>query len=166
MAGSPSVLPGNIAGAVGRWIQQGLNATDALRAFKAAGGAIRTQTWYQLYRNTADALGRAGEVARTPTNRRPSEDAFSPWATLKPNQYAYQVTVMVRDRDSGILTQRPYTYFSASRVTPNVAIQDALDTYNDGISESDDYASESIEGAVLTGLFRTVPIERGPSPFG
>lgn len=166
MARTPSVLPGNVIGAIASWITGGRGQTESLRAFRDAGGKIRTQTWGQLWRNTQSTIRNRETVASLPTNRRPTDDLFSPWATAKPDMYAYQVNVMVRDRDSGIVTSRPYTYFSRDRVTPNRAIADALNTYTDGIEESDEYASESIEGAVLTGLFKTVPIDRGQPQFG
>lgn len=167
MARTPSVLPGNIIGAIAGWIGQGKAQTESLRAFREAGGAIRTQTWGQLWRNTAATIANRETIATLPTNRRPSEDQFSPWATTKPNMYAYQVNVVVRDKDSGITTSRPYTFFSADRVTPNQAIADAMNTYTDGIEESEEYEGEVIEGAVLTGLFKTVPIQgRSTSLFG
>lgn len=167
MARTPSVLPGNIIGAIAKWIGTGSSQTAALRDFRAAGGAIRTQTWGQLWRNTAGTIRNRESIAQLATNRRPSEDQFSPWATTNPGKYAYQVNVVVRDRDSGITTSRPYTFFSADRVTPNKAIADALNTYVDGIEESEEYEGEQIEGAVLTGLFRTVAIEgRSGGLFG
>lgn len=167
MARTPSVLPGNIIGAIAKWIGAGSTQTAALRDFRAAGGAIRTQTWGQLWNNTKGTIANRESIAQLRTDRRPTEDQFSPWATTKPDMYAYQVNVVVRDRDSGITTSRPYTFFSRDRVTPNKAIADALNTYVDGIEESEEYEGESIEGAVLTGLFRTVPIEgRGQSVFG
>lgn len=167
MARTPSVLPGNIVGAIAKWIGAGVKQTQALQDFRAAGGAIRTQTWGQLWRNTAATISNRETIATLPTNRRPTEDMFSPWATTKPDMYAYQVNVVVRDKDSGLTTSRPYTFFSSDRVSPNVAIQDALNTYADGIEESEEYEAESIEGAVLTGLFKTVPIAgRSGSLFG
>lgn len=166
MARTPSALPGNIIGAIVGWISGGKGQTESLRAFRDAGGKVRTQTWGQLWRNTAATINNRETIASLPTNRRPTDDMFSPWATTKPDMYAYQVNVMVRDRDAGIVTSRPYTYFSRNRVSPNVAIQDALNTYIDGIEESDDYQSESIEGAVLTGLFKTVPLDRGQPQRG
>lgn len=152
---------GNVAGWIAAKIRGGATPSSSLKEFRDAGGAIRTQRWYQLFAESREAVERAARWAALPGNRRPSDDLFAPWQTRRPGMFAYQIQVITRDRETGDTIIREHTQFYDKKVSPDKAIADALDdiTNEDGTIGTE--IPEVVEGGFLKGLFQTVPITGG-----
>lgn len=152
---------GNIAGWIAAKIRGGATPAGALKEFRDAGGAIRTQRWYQLFNESREAVQRSATIAGLAGNRRPSDDLFTPWQTRRPGLYAYQIQLVTRDRETGDTILREHTQFYDRKVSPDKAIADALGeiTNEDGTIGTE--IPEVVEGGFLKGLFQTVPITGG-----
>lgn len=79
--------------AIRGFIRQGIRPTEALRLFRKAGGAIRTQRWFQAFDRLHTEVLRGGHVRFLPMQRRPLH-ARLPIATgnLR-RRYSFQVDV-------------------------------------------------------------------------
>lgn len=150
---------GNIAGAIASAILGGRKPTETLREFRDAGGAIRDSRWYQLWKDVTDTVNAKADILSLPQHRRPDDSLFTPWATKRPGQYGYQLSIFTRDRDTGVTIIRQHTIFYDSKVSLNKAINDSMDqvTNDDGTIGTE--LNEVVEGARVTGLWVTVPIE-------
>lgn len=156
MAGGANI--GGFAGFIAKQIIKGVGPTAALAEFRAAGGAVRTQRWFQVFKETADAVARANEFANLSGHLRPADSMFSEWSTRRPGLYGYQIQIVTRDMDTGETILREHTQFYDRKVSPNKAIADSLNDLSEEDGTIGTQATEKIEGAFLKGLYRTIPI--------
>lgn len=84
-------------------LTEGISPTAGLRAYRAAGGAIRTQRFYHAYGEVAAAVGRRGLVQAAPAEAVPSADEISRRASRAQPGYLYRVGVVNTQR--GIVTE-------------------------------------------------------------
>jgi len=132
-----------------------MSANAALNAFREAGGAMRRQTWYRLYGQTADTLARSPESSALEPGAIPNAEQLGTWAMGAGGQYATQVNVLFRDRNSGVVGVAPYTYVSDDPHTPDEAIAAGIDLYSD--DEAAARYDQQILGGVATNVWQTVP---------
>lgn len=156
MAGGANI--GNFAGFIAKQIIKRIGPTAALADFRAAGGKVRTQRWYEVFKETQEAVSRAKEVIDLAGHLRPDDSMFSAWSTRRPGLYGYQIQIVTRDMETGETILREHTQFYDRKVSPNKAIADSLNDLSEEDGTIGTQATEKIEGAFLKGLYRTVPI--------
>lgn len=134
-------------------LKEGRSATSGLAAYRAAGGNVRTQTWYRLHGEVQSALaGRIGE-ASAPLDRAPGGDETTKWTTRNAGGFLQQVEVLVRDRATGEVMAKPFSVTGEAMLTRGEAISQALDAYMDNADEYE----EQVLGAVHVGAYELVP---------
>lgn len=85
-------------------ITEGVAPTAGLKAYREAGGMIRTQRFFQAYGEVAAAVGRRPVVEAAPATSVPSADEISRRASAARPGYLYRVGVINTQR--GIVTER------------------------------------------------------------
>lgn len=141
-------VPGNPAGFISGAIGEGVGSTEALDAFRAAGGAIRTQSWYRLYGEVADSIARAPAAAGLDPFALPGADDYATWAMGRGGEYVTSVRVFFRDTESEIIGSKLYDYKTADPHTP---IEAQLAAEQDYFSPDNTEVGTSGEGQVFLG---------------
>lgn len=134
-------------------INAGLSATAGLRAYREAGGSVRTATWYRLHGEVQAAFSNTLSEAGRPGNRFPTEDELTPWSTVDATGYLQQVEVALRDRTTGEVYFKPFSVTGDVLLTRNAAVEEAIASYQEGADEYD----EQVLGAVHVGAYELVP---------
>lgn len=146
---------GNPAGFIAQAIRSGQNATQALSAYREAGGSARTQTWYGLYGQVSDTLARQPEAANLEPNRIPGAEDYGEWSMGRGGQFATQVQILFRDRETGIIGSAPYTHITDEPHTPDEAVYAGIDLYTN--DEAAQRYAQQVLGGVVTNVWQTVP---------
>jgi hypothetical protein len=134
-------------------LRDGKSATAGLAAYRAAGGEVRTQTWYRLHGEVQSALAGKISEASAPLGRRPTGDELTTWTTRNAAGYLQQVEVLVRDRATGEVMAKPFSVTGPDLVSRGAAISEALDAY---MGNADIY-EEQVLGAVHVGAYELTP---------
>lgn len=151
---APGVNIGNPAGYIKGLINEGESATSGLDIFRSDGGAIRTQTWFQLYGEVNASMIRAGDAAGLDPYVLPGPSDYSEWAMGTGGQYVTQVNVFVVDRDTGLVGTINYTYVTDEPHTPAEAEAAAFDEYSD--ADTQDSYGQTVQGTSTANVYRTV----------
>lgn len=141
------------SGLVQRAVREGVNATDALRLYRAAGGSVRTQTWYRLYGQAKLELELHGTEAGRPLHLRPTADEIQQRTTRRARGYEQRATVFMRDRETGEVIARPFSQRAEGVVSRRNVIETAIGIFSDFAAQYDLVP----EGAIYTGTFELVP---------
>jgi len=152
---SPGSVPGNPSGFIAGAVNDGTSATDALNAFREAGGSIRTQTWYRLFGEVTDSLARSPMAAALDPYQLPDPAAYATWTMGPGGQYATQVQVFFRDIDTGLIGTSQYTYVTDEPHTPAEAEAAAYDEYSD-TDNAGDYG-QVVLGTSTVNVYTTSP---------
>lgn len=151
MAGSSGYPVPFIAQAV----RSGMSASGALSAYREAGGAVRTQTWYRAWGQVQASVDDYTAELERPQSRRPIADELRQWQTKTATGYAQQAQVFMRDRETGEVVTRNFTLRGAGVVSRQSVIDTAISTFTDF---SDQYGMQ-IVGGIYTGSYELVPEE-------
>lgn len=138
-------------------IASGQSASSSLAAYRAAGGEVRTQTWYRLHGEVQASLGDRISEAAAPLNRRPTGDEVQTMSTRTASGFLQQVEVLVRNRQTGEVEAKPFSVTGDRLVSRGAAVSQALDTFAAGVEEGN--YSEQVLGAVHVGAYELVPEE-------
>jgi len=145
----------NFAWVAAQGIKQGLSANAALRALRAAGGAIARGTWLRLYAQTrAEMDAESAEVSR-PLDRRPRASEITYYETKQATGYLQHVDIYVRDRATGEVLAQPYSVKSDSLMTRADVIETALEAYG---QHAERYG-QTVLGATYTSTYLFAPSE-------
>lgn len=148
---------GNLVAAVQSTIKAGLSANAGYKAFQAGGGAVQRATWL---RTVAEYRRRASdylEESARPLGRRPTSDEITVITTKHQFRYIQQVDVYVRDRDTGEIDVRPFSWRGQALITRKAAINEALAAFESGVTGSPDRFNETVLGATYTGTLALTP---------
>lgn len=115
---------------------------------------VRTQTWYDLWGETAAAKAQAGRFFDVDYNARLGDEMYTDWSAGRPGQFAHQVGVVVRDLESGAEWTVHYTAVADYQMTPQEAVDEALGVYTAGTQAEGGTFEERIRGAFLVGAYR------------
>lgn len=85
-------------------IREGVGPTAGLRAYREAGGSIRTQRWFQAYGEVAAAVQRRPAVEGLSPGAVPGAEHISPITSRARPGYLYRVGVVNTQR--GIITEQ------------------------------------------------------------
>jgi len=151
---SPGSTPGNPAGFIVGKLNEGASARSALADFRAAGGAIGNETWFRLYGEVNDALAKSALAGSLDPFAIPSAADYASWTMGTGGQFATQVQVFFRDKDTGLIGHKEYTYKDAVPHTPAEGEQAAMDEYGD--EETADNYDQAVLGTIVTNVFQTV----------
>lgn len=130
----------------------GHNATSALQAYREAGGAIRTQTWYRGWGEVARSIADREQVALAPKDRRPVAGEISQWTTPSKRGFVYQVQTQVR----AIGTSEVFTTMTSFRSDVLVPYQDAIEGALGYFADEAENYGEQVLGGVVTGVYELV----------
>lgn len=162
MPPGPNVGAGaNTTGWVQRGLREGWSKTRTLGEFRAAGGAIRRQRWFQIWNSVVETMARRAEVSRLPPRRIPDAELFAPFPTRGGKGFLYQATITVRDRFADARMTMPSAITYNRRVSPGKFLSEIEERAQEGFEESEDYKGLVIEEVTLSGLFEMVSIDWG-----
>lgn len=136
-------------------IGSGQSASASLKGYRAAGGEVRTQTWYRLFGEVQGALGNRLSEASAPLHRRPAQEEVTQWSTRNAAGFLQQVEVLVRDRATGEVSARPFSVTGDQLRSRGSVISEALDVFAGGVEDGP--YEEQILGAVHVGAYELVP---------
>lgn len=153
MAGSA----GDVLAAAQASVRAGVSANAGYRAFQAGGGSIARATWLRTYAEVRARASDSVAEAGRPINRKPTQDEITTLSTNHQARYIQQVDVYVRDRDTGEVQVRPFSWRGQALITRKAAINEALAAFDTGITGSPDRFNETILGATYTGTLQLVP---------
>lgn len=148
---------GNILAAAQATVRSGVSANAGYRAFQAGGGSVARATWLRTVAEVrASASASLAEVGR-PLNRKPAADEITQVSTKHQARIIQQVDVYVRDRDTGEVERRPFSWRGQALITRQAAINEALAAFDLGVTGSPDRFNEVVLGATYTGTIQLVP---------
>lgn len=136
-------------------IKEGLGPTAGLRAFREAGGQIRTQTWFRAWGEVVGSLAKHTATGMAPLDRRPTAEEISRWTTARRPGYLYQIEFQVRPRG----TAEVWTSWHSVRSDRLLTYGDALAGSLDALATDLDAYDEIVLGGVVTGVFELTPEE-------
>lgn len=142
-------------------IREGANASDALRAYRAAGGSVRTQTWYRLYGQVQLEGVMAGREAGASLRARPTAGEIQQATSVRARGYMQRVTVLGRDSEGNIIS-RETSFRSDNLVSRQNAINKALALVQAGIEGPEGrerYAMTAVLAGFYSGTFEFQPGE-------
>ena len=153
-AESGSVGQGLLASAVRQGLSEGVSATEMLNSIRAAGGSIRTQSFYQLVGEVRAASARAGEWATAPLDQIPGQDLVQDWTGGQADTYLNRVYMYVRTSVGGVLSveRRGVSILTRDAISPSDALAMAQQLYEEN-SDSENYANEQFLGAEFGGVY-------------
>jgi hypothetical protein len=152
MASIPSVVSAAI-----KAVKSGLSANAGYRAFQAAGGAVARATWLRTVGEIRRTLSNQLDEATRPLNRRPTANEITPISTKTRSGYIQQVDVYVRNRDTGEVESRPFSWRTQVLVTRQAAVNEALAAFDTGVTGSPDRFNETVLGATYTSTLQLTP---------
>lgn len=155
MAGDDSYFgTSNPSGYIKGLIGEGVNPTPGLRAFREDGGQIQDSRWFELFGQVRDTLNRVPDVLDFEPGALPGPADYGTWTVKgQGGQFATQVEVQIRDRDTGLYYTKQHTYITDEPHTPEEAEDDAFAVFGDPDTENE--YGETVMGALATGLWRT-----------
>ena len=142
-------------------IREGANATDALRAFRAAGGSVRTQTWYRLYGQAQLEGAMSGREASAGLARVPVSNEIQTRSVPRATGYMQRVTVFGRT-DQGDIVTREVSLRSSRLVSRANAVAKALALVQQGMTDPESRDRYPLRALLLGTYTGTVGFEPVP----
>ena len=145
-----------IRGWISDAIEQGLSGAAGLEAYKSEfGEAVRTQTWYDLWGETAAAKANAGRFFDVDYGAKLGDEMFADWSTRGAPGFAHQVELQVRSFDTGESFSIQQTVFSDEPLSPSEAVDLAFQQASDsGIQEGGTF-NVRVRSGYMTNAYRT-----------
>ncbi len=112
-------------------VREGLSGRAGLAAYRAAGGKVRDTTWFRMVGEARAQLSQLGSEVGADLRAKPSLSDARSWTLVNPNpnNYAQWVSVVMRDRDTGLIFTKPYVVMTPNLMTRGEVVARALDTY-------------------------------------
>lgn len=140
-------------------MRENVSATAALKAFRAAGGSIRTQTWYRLYGQAQLEGAMTSKEAGRPLGRIPTASEIQPATVPRARGFMQRVTVYGRDQAGNIIT-RDVSLRSGRLVSRGNAINKALALVQAGMDDPerrDRYPMQALLMGTYSGTYEFNP---------
>lgn len=153
-------IPLNPAGFLRAAMAEGRSSTNALNAFREAGGDVRTSSWYRMAGEVRDSLSRAGELASLAQDALPGPEMIGEWSAGRAGTYAAQVHIHVRDADSDAMYSVPFTFTSENLFTPAEAEAAAIEAWTEGAADNEEYGPQQILGATTVNYYQMTGWQR------
>lgn len=126
-------------------------SSQALAEFRAAGGKMRTQTWYRMWGEVENERSLSGIETGRPLHLKPTQDEVIPMTTRRASGYMQRVQVVTRDSE-GTLATKTIDVRSKDLISRKNAIGRA-EKIVEGITTSQDKGAEQYYHAVVTAFY-------------
>lgn len=120
----------NVVGFVRGLINEGVGSTRGLDRFREAGGEIRTQRWFDLFKSETAVASRYPDTLGMDPNTVPAFHAFEPFEMGNRPGYAARVRVTIWDVEAQQFIDKWYTHVSDDPFTPAEAEQAAIEMWS------------------------------------
>lgn len=138
-------------------VKSGMSGRAGLAAARAAGVKIQDATWYRMVGEVRTSLGSQINEVTKPLNRRPIGEEINTMSTRKARGFMQYVDVMVKDRDTGLVSLRPYAVRTDSLLSRQNVVKRALAGFINAINKNPGDYDEQVLGAVYTATYQLVP---------
>lgn len=138
-----------------------MSARAGLAAAREQGVKIRDASWFQIYSQARTAITLQILEPTLMTDAIPASHTIGELRTKVATGYLQYSQVYVRDRETGVVSTRPFAVRSNELQTRSTVIQKALDAYQAQATPSGNYAGEQIIGAAYTNTLQMFPILPG-----
>lgn len=140
-------------------VKTGLSGRAGLAAARAAGTRIADSTWYQMVGQVRASLaGQLDEVTR-PLGQRPGQHEIGGLQTKTAKGYLQYIDIMVKDRETGVVSVRPYAVRSGALLRRGQVVMRGLAAFQSAIDLNPGEYDEQVLGAVYTATYQLVPSE-------
>jgi hypothetical protein len=134
---------------------QGLSANAFLTSMREAGMGMRRSVGLELYGLAKRTLAETGRSAFTEPGVVPDPAGFGATLTRGAEGFLQHVRLVYREQVTGRVIERHYSVKTQTPVTPQEAVDQAVNGYADAA----DRYRQSLVGAIYTGGTRLVPFE-------
>lgn len=134
---------------------EGLSANAFLAAMSAGGMGMRRSVGLQLYGLAKRTLAETGASAFSAPGVVPDPATFGATLTRGAEGFLQHVRLVYREQVTGRIVERHYSVKTETPVTPQEAIDQAVNGYADAA----DRYRQSLVGAIYSGGTRLVPFE-------
>lgn len=147
-----------------------MDRTAALKSYRAGGGRIRTQRWYQIWENLYGSSPPPRRRTKRPevvTPKSPPGGAVPvyEWQVDNPGGWIYYAVVLVQDEgddDGGAWDEVHLSIFSSHWISHREALKRAVKITSDATRAAGSFAGQRVIGAYLTSISKLVPKRGGP----
>lgn len=151
-------MPGGPTGDVVAFIRDAVtrysSATQALKDFRATGMRIANDTWYRAFNNqTQGFMLSKGWTARD-LRTVPGPEMVGTWEAGQPGLFAYHMRIPVTSTETGLTTDRYYTYLSDKLIAPSTSMRYGVADYQAAI-DTEKYP-QMLGVPEFRGIFQTV----------
>lgn len=141
--------------------RQGLSSNKSLIAAREIGVKIRDATWDQIYAQARSRIAlQVGASAELLTGL-PAFNQIGELRTKSATGYLQYASVYVRDRQTGIVSSRPYAVRGMELQTRGAVVNKALQAFVSQATPSGNYGGEQILGAAYTATTQMFPLLPG-----
>jgi hypothetical protein len=140
-------------------VKEGMSGRAGLAAARAAGTRIQDSTWFQMVGQVRAALANQGDEVTRPLGQRPGQHEISGFASTKATGYLHYIDVLVKDRETGLVSARPYAVKSGSLLRRGQAIKRGLEAFQSAIDLNPGEYDEQVLGALHVATYQFVPRE-------
>lgn len=141
-----------------RAVAAGMSGRQGLLAARAAGVAIRDATWFQIYGRARAAVAvQIGESSLS-LGSKPRSSQIAEMSTKNAQGFIQYVEVYVRDKETGIVSTRPFAVRGQDLQTRNDVVNKALSRFHGATTRDGNYPTESVLGAAYTATYKMTPL--------
>lgn len=137
--------------------RMGLSAREALAALREAGGGIRDATWFRVYAEVKAQLAINVLEADALSVGIPRAEHIGTQTTKTATGYMQYVSVYVRDRDTGVVSQRAFARRGDTLLPREEVARKGFEAYAAEATPSGNYGGQQIIGASYTGTAQLIP---------
>jgi hypothetical protein len=140
-----------------RAVKDGMSGRAGLAAARAAGVRVNDSTWFRMVGEIRRSLsGQIDEITK-PLNRRPLQDEIFGFQSKKATGFLQYIDVMVKDRETGLPSVRPYAVRTKRLYSRQRIIKMGLEAFQRSIDLNPGEYDEQVLGAVYTATYQYVP---------
>lgn len=134
-------------------IKQKLSGRAGLAAYRAGGGKVSDSTWYKMVGIIRDNASRGVLEPTKPLNQKPQPADIGVMPVKAQTGYLQNVSVIMRDKVTGITRVRPYSIATDELITRADAVDTAIEVFQRNAFGYE----ETVMGAVYSGTVMMVP---------
>lgn len=138
-------------------VKQGASARQGLKAARENGIQIRDATWFRLVSEVRVSLNVSIYEASLPLNRRPIANEISVMTTKQAKGWLQYADVFVRDKETGVVSIRPYAVRGTTLQTRGAIIRKAIDAMTTASSPFGSFPDDQVLGAAYTATYQMTP---------
>ncbi len=144
---------------IGRLVTEYPTPTAALRAWRAAGGRVRTQDFYRAFSSARQQLALAPWAAGRDLRFRPSEEDIMPEPTVKATGIAHKVMIIGRIRTGEIISTATTVPAGDTPMSRAAAIKKAEEWARGWLSKEGPQRTDmvAVYGGIHIGVVRREP---------